>query len=93
MSTAKFDMFTLAGDRACEVLVELIAKKILGPKRLSLRQLQELSDEGRKVVGSKHEEISDTEPRYIIDMHLNKALKEAGYVYRFNGYGEVNNPS
>jgi hypothetical protein len=40
-------------------------------------------------VEAKYPEVFDTEPRGHIAHQLSKALKEAGYMYRFNAWGDV----
>ena len=87
--TPYYEMFSKAGDRACHSLVTSASKKILGKKRLTKQEVQELFDNGRKKISVKHGEVFDTEPRYHIARGFNNALKEAGYGFRFNSWGDL----
>lgn len=89
MQTTNYEMFSPAGERACQSLVNSISKKILGNKRLTRDELQKLYDDGREKISEKHEEVFDTEPRWKIAWGINKALKEADYGFRINAWGSV----
>lgn len=89
LPTYEYEMYSSAGDRACQSLVNSISKKVLGAKRLTKQQLQELFDKGRDKIAVKHGEVFDTEPRWNIGRKVNIALKEAGYSFRFNGWGDI----
>ena len=84
-----YEMFSPAGERACQSLVNSISSKVLGSKRLTMEGLQKLYDDGREKISQKHEEVYDTEPRWNIAREVNKALREAGYGFRINGWGSV----
>ena len=84
-----YEMFTPAGDRACESMVKSARKKILGKTRLTKEALQKIYDDGMDKVEAKYPEVFDTEPRGHIAHQFSKALKEAGYMYRFNSWGDV----
>lgn len=84
-----YEMFSPAGERACQSLVNKVSKKILGPSRLTKDDVQKLYDDGREKISEKHEEVYDTEPRWNISREINKALREAGYGFRINGWGSV----
>lgn len=84
-----YEMFSPAGERACQSLVNKVSKKILGPSRLTKDDVQKLYDDGREKIAEKHGEVYDTEPRWNISREINKALKEAGYGFSFNSWGEI----
>ena len=84
-----YEMFTPAGDRACESMVKAARKKILGKKRLTKDDVQKLYDEGRKKISAKYPEVYDTEPRGHIAHRISLALKEAGYGFELNSWGDV----
>jgi hypothetical protein len=79
-----FEMFSKAGDRACQGLVNRITKKIQGKKRVTADDIENLVYEGMKKIALKHGEVFDTEPRYHIEARINKAMREAGYQIVFN---------
>ena len=84
-----YEMYTPAGNRACESMVKSARKKILGKTRLTVEAIQKIYDDGLEKVNNKHSEVYDTEPRWHIARKLSEALKEAGYMYRFNAWGDV----
>jgi hypothetical protein len=84
-----YDMFTKAGNNACQALVNRIAKKIRGKVRLTPAGLQELYDKGREKIAERHEEVYDTEPRVMIAAAVNRVLSEVGYGFRLSYFGEV----
>ncbi len=79
-----FEMFTKAGNKACLGLVNRITKKIQGKKRVTAYDIEDLVYEGMKKIAVKHGEVFDTEPRYHIEVRINKAMREAGYQIVFN---------
>lgn len=89
MTRQSFDMYTAAGDRACASLVNRIAKKIRGTKRITPNELQELYDSGRDKIAKRHGEVFDTEPRVEIARAVNTVLKEVGYGFKFSYFGDV----
>ena len=84
-----YEMFSSAGSRACQSLVNSISKKILGPKHVTKEQIQELYNKGREKIALKHGEVFDTEPRWHIARRINIALKQADYGFKINEWGEV----
>lgn len=85
MKNMSFEMFTKAGDKACQGLVNRLSKKIRGTKRLTMTELDELIDKGMEKIALKHPEVFDTEPRYHIRHALDKVAIEMGYkgIYDF----------
>ena len=87
--TLNYEMYSPAGNRACQAAVDSATKKILGKTRISSKDLEDLFEGICKRVSQKHSEVYDTEPRWHISNRLNKALKEAGYSFRVDSYGGV----
>lgn len=84
MENRCFEMYTPAGDKACDKMVKSIEKKILGSKRLTKEEVLEIIKTKMKKVNTKHPEIHDTEPEYHITNYVNKALTEAGYGFEIS---------
>jgi len=84
-----YEMFSKAGDRACQSMVNSATKKILGKTRLTKSDIEKLYTEGINKVEAKYPEVWDTEPRGHIAHQLSNALKSAGYAYRINCWGDV----
>lgn len=84
-----YEMFSEAGNKACQSMVNSAKKKILGSKRLTKADVQALYEGGMDKVEAKYPEVWDTEPRGHIAHQLSLLLKEAGYVYRINCWGDV----
>jgi len=81
-----FEMFSNAGNKACESIVSSVTKKILGAKRITETEIIQLVKSKMKKISEKHSEIYDTEPPTHIAEELNCALKKAGYGFELNGY-------
>ena len=81
-----FEMFSPAGERACQTLVEKINKKIMSQRRVTSAEVLELVQVGMRKIAVKHDEVHDTEPRAHIAHHVSKALREAGYGFYLNYY-------
>lgn len=76
-----YEMFSAAGNQACQSVVNSITKKILGSKRVTEDDVLDLFNKGRIKIAEKHGEVYDTEPRYHIKQSINAALKQAGYSF------------
>lgn len=83
---AYYEMFSTAGEKACQKLVNDISVKILGEKRVTGEEIKKMLEEGSAKVAKTHREIYDTEPRGEIAHQISKALKQAGYGFHFNSY-------
>ena len=81
-----YEMFTQAGNKACEGLVKRTERKINGKQRVTQEEITDYLQEGIKKIAGKHEEIYDSEPPYHIAFYVNKALKEAGYSFEIDSY-------
>jgi hypothetical protein len=78
----RYCMFTEDGNSACEQLVLNMKKHIDGPMFMDEKQFNNLLDlEVRSVIRGGHEEITDTEPRWIIEKELTMMLQARGYGY------------
>jgi len=80
-------MFSAAGNRACDALVNRISKKIKSRTRLTVKDISELVDKGMDKIAEKHEEVHDTEPRGIIYHRVSLALRYVGYGFYFDSFG------
>lgn len=74
-----YEMFSPAGNRACDSLVKKIEKKVTGTKRITKDELIVMIKEGMKKISEKHGEVYDTEPEYHICDYVNRACKSVGY--------------
>lgn len=84
-----YDMFTKAGNNACQALVNRISKTIKGARRITAAELQVLYDRGRDKIAEKYGEVFDTEPRVELARAINKTLEETGYSFRIGYFGDV----
>jgi hypothetical protein len=81
-----YEMYTPAGDRACDALVKRITKKIQGKKRVTAKQIFEMVEKGMEKIGVKHPEVDDTEPRWHIKDYVDKAMVDNDYQKVFERY-------
>lgn len=90
LNEGSYDMYTPAGDRAAQKLVDGIVAKINGDKKMTGADVEKLLKDGVAKVAKTHREVHDTEPRGEIAHQITKALKAAGYSFYFNSYGDLN---
>lgn len=76
-----YQMFTTAGDKACQSLVNKMERKIKGKKRLTEEEINRALWDGVSKVEAKHPEISDSEPSYMIWKQVVQFCEEVGYDY------------
>jgi hypothetical protein len=81
-----YEMFSKAGDKACDTLVNNLQKRILSSARVSADEIARAINEGMMQIRSKHPEVDDTEPRGHICHETSKALKDAGYGFFIDSY-------
>ena len=74
-----YEMFTPAGERACDSLVKRVTKKIQGTKRVTAKEIEDMVDKGMDKIAVKHPEVGDTEPRWHIRDYVDKAMADNGY--------------
>jgi len=84
-----YEMFSDAGEKACQSLVDAVSKKIHSNERMTKERIKELYDAGRKKISEKHGEVYDTEPRGHIAHQISKALGDAGYGFYLNSWGQI----
>lgn len=84
-----YEMFSTAGEKACQSLVDTISGKIHGKERMTKERIQELYDAGREKIAKKHGEVYDTEPRGHIAHQISKSLKQAGYGFYLDSWGSI----
>ena len=82
-----FEMFTSAGNRACQRLVNNITKKIHSKRRYTAQILEE----GQAAISKTYGEIYDTEPRVHIAHLVSVELKKAGYGFYFDYFQDITN--
>jgi len=85
----RYDMFTKAGDSACESLVKKIEKKIAGKFKVTGEEVLAMIEEGMDKIALKHGEVHDTEPRVEIAHQVSKALQRAGYGFYIGSFLNV----
>lgn len=81
-----YEMFTPAGNRACDTLVSSIQKRILSSTRVTAAEVAEAIEQGQKRIQAKHPEVHDTEPRGHICHAVSRTLKDAGYGFFIDSY-------
>jgi len=81
-----FEMFSKAGNSACNSLVESVIKKISGTKRVTEEELNVLLRKRIAKIAEKHSEVYDTEPPEHIVYYINQHLKSVGYGFELDKY-------
>lgn len=81
MEKVNYEMFSKAGERACQSLVNKITKKIFGNTRVTEDIIEKMIDIGMDKISIKHSEVGDSEPRWHIRYEVNKALEENFYSF------------
>lgn len=86
MTKRFYEMYTEAGERACDALVMRVIKKIQGTKRVTPDDIIDMVDGGMAKIQRKHPEVYDTEPRWHIRDYVDKVLEENFYQKLFDKY-------
>ena len=83
-----FEMYTNAGDKKCQQITVSSIKKIFSKKKVTKKEiLEHIGKRIAKVIDKPaYEEITDTEPPYIIQQYVMKAVKMAGYNWEFDSH-------
>jgi hypothetical protein len=74
-----YEMYTPAGEKACDSLVKRIIKKIEGNKRVTANEIEDMVEKGMEKIAIKHPEVDDTEPRWYIRDYVDKAMVDNFY--------------
>jgi hypothetical protein len=74
-----YEMYTPAGERACDALVKRVTKKIQGTKRVTAQEIEAMVEKGMEKIAVKHPEVDDTEPRWHIRDYVDKAMVDNFY--------------
>jgi hypothetical protein len=81
-----YEMFSAAGNRACDTLVKSIQERIMSKERVTAEEIAKSIEEGQVQIEAKHPEVYDTEPRGHICHEISKCLKDAGYGFFIDSY-------
>lgn len=83
-----FEMFTNAGNKKCKQITVSSIKKVFGKKKITKEELLEhIGKRIAKVMDKPaFEEITDTEPPYVIKQYIMRAVRMAGYSWEIDAY-------
>jgi predicted nucleic acid-binding Zn ribbon protein len=81
-----YEMYSAAGDKACETLVNQICKKIRSNVRVTREEIVREIEKGQMLIGLIYPEVHDTEPRGHICHEVSKALKDSDYSFFIDSY-------
>tara|TARA_R110002153_G_scaffold137159_1_gene287198 strand:+ start:1770 stop:2114 length:345 start_codon:yes stop_codon:yes gene_type:complete len=83
-----FSMFTNAGNKKCKQITVSSIKKVFSNAKITKEQLLEHIGKriGKVMKKPAYEEITDSEPPYVIKQYVMKAVKIAGYNWEFDAY-------
>jgi Asp-tRNA(Asn)/Glu-tRNA(Gln) amidotransferase C subunit len=70
-----FEMYTPAGDRACQTQLNKIVKFIEKGKDVSPTTIENMYDTALSKIETKHPEVHDTEPAWHMRNGIKKALE------------------
>lgn len=74
-----FEMYTPAGDKACQTQLNKIVKFIEDGKGITPEVIKTMYDHAMWKIGVKHREVFDTEPEWHLKDRIKKALTENYY--------------
>lgn len=86
MIYSNYEMFTKAGNKACESLVKKVIRKIQSQQKMTAELITEMCKTGCKKIEEKYPEVYDSEPVYHIATCVNKALQSEGYNFKVDSY-------
>jgi len=74
-----FEMYSKAGDTACQTQLNKIVKFIQTGKGVTPDVIETMYDDAMKKIAVKHREVYDTEPEWHLKDRIRKALQENYY--------------
>jgi hypothetical protein len=74
-----FEMYTKAGDSACQTQLNKIVKFIEKGKNITPDVIKDMYYDAMKNVSAKHPEVCDTEPEWHLRDRIKKALEKNFY--------------
>jgi hypothetical protein len=74
-----FEMYSKAGDTACQTQLNKIVKFIQTGKGVSPDVIETMYDDAMKKISVKHREVYDTEPEWHLKDRIRKALQDNFY--------------
>lgn len=69
-----FEMYTPAGNRACQTQLNKIVKFIQSGKGVTPEVIKTMYDNALQKVAIKHKEVYDTEPEWHLKIRIKKCL-------------------
>ena len=83
-----FEMFTNAGNKKCQQITVSSIKKVFSKKKITKEELLDYIGKRIAKVMDKpqFEEITDSEPPYVIKQYIMRAVRMAGYNWEFDAY-------
>lgn len=86
MIYSDYQMFSKAGNKACESLVKKVIRKIKSQQKMTYELILEMCKTGCIKIAEKYPEVYDSEPVYHISVCVNKALMLEGYNFKVDSY-------
>jgi hypothetical protein len=74
-----FEMYTKAGDSACQTQLNKIVKFIEKGKGITPEVINSMYEDAMKKIAIKHREVYDTEPEWHLKDRIKKALENNFY--------------
>jgi hypothetical protein len=74
-----FEMYSKAGDTACQTQLNKIVKFIQTGKGVTPDVIETMYDDAMKKISVKHREVYDTEPEWHLKDRIRKALQDNFY--------------
>lgn len=69
-----FEMYTPAGDKACQAQLNKIVKFIQAGKGVTPEAVSKMYDNALQKIATKHREVHDTEPSWHLKDRIRKCL-------------------
>jgi len=74
-----FEMYTKAGDSACQTQLNKIVKFIEKGKNITPEVINSMYEDAMNKIAVKHKEVYDTEPEWHLKDRIKKALENNFY--------------